>query len=300
MHPLTPYALVVLACAIWGGNWVTARWIIQEVSPLTLTFWRCLFPALIAGAIAAHQLRASAAAIRSDWKMLALIGVLGTVVFSTFGYFGVRYTTATNAALIGASGPFVQVLLSWLILRHTITPLQAAGMTVSLAGAVAIISAGTLDTILDMAFNPGDLLLLGGVLAWQLYTVLIGRRQRDGKPHVEPGPFLFFTGMAGAVAALPGYAWDLAAGTSVFPLTTPVLIAAAFLFVLPGYVAFFCWVKAVPVIGPNRATFFNPLIPVFGVIGAVLFLDEQLHGYHVAGFVLVVLGLVLVSIRRAQ
>src|SRR3954452_18909472 len=114
MHPLTPYLLVVLACALWGGNWVTARWIIQEVSPLTLTFWRCLVPALLAGAIAARSLRESAAAVRADWKMLAVIGVLGTAMFSTFGYFGVRYTTATNAALIGASGPFVQVLLSWL------------------------------------------------------------------------------------------------------------------------------------------------------------------------------------------
>jgi drug/metabolite transporter (DMT)-like permease len=299
MHPLTPYLLVVLACAIWGGNWVTARWIVQEVSPLTLTFWRCLFPALIAGAIAARQLRGSVEAIRADWPMLALIGVLGTVVFSTFGYFGVRHTTATNAALIAASGPFVQVLLSWLVLRHTVTPLQSVGMTVSFLGALVIISNGSMNTIATLSFNPGDLLLLGGVLSWQLYTVLLGKRERDGKPRIQPGPFLFFTGMAGAIAAIPGYVLDVATGTSVFPLTLPVVSAAAFLFVLPGYVAFFCWIKAVPVIGPNRATFFNPLIPVFGVLGAVIFLDEQLYGYHVAGFVLVVLGLVLVSIRRS-
>jgi len=53
--------------------------------------------------------------------MLGLLGVISTSLFGAFGYWGVRYTTATNASIIGASGPFIQVILSWLVLRLTVT-----------------------------------------------------------------------------------------------------------------------------------------------------------------------------------
>jgi drug/metabolite transporter (DMT)-like permease len=294
---LAPYLYVVVACAIWGGNWVTARWIVREVSPLTLVFWRCFVAACIAGVFALPRWREEAVKVREDWPMLALIGIIGTALFSTFGYFGVRYTTATNASLMGGAGPFIQVALSWLVLRHTITAGQLLGMTVSLAGVVVIVCGGSLGALARLAFNPGDLLLLCGVLSWQTYTVLLGKREKDRRPRISPSMFLLVTGLAGSVAAIPGYAWEVATGRSAFPLTVPVMTAAAYLFIFPAFVAFFLWVRAVPLIGPNRATFFNPLIPVFGVIGAVLFLGEALHGYHLAGFVLVVAGLVLVSIR---
>jgi drug/metabolite transporter (DMT)-like permease len=288
--------MVVAACAIWGGNWVTARWIMHAVSPLTLVFWRCFAAALIAGALALPHLREQWPKVLSDWKMLAALGVVGTALFSTFGYNGVRFTTATNASLIGASGPFIQVALSWLVLGHTITGRQLAGMSVSFAGAAVIVCNGSLETLAALSFNPGDLLLLCGVMSWQTYTVLLGKREKDQRPRLDPAVFLFATGLAGSVVAIPGYAWELASGRSVFPLTPPVLTAAAYLFIFPAFVAFFLWVRAVPAIGPNRATFFNPLIPVFGVLLAVLFLDEALRGYHVAGFLLVVAGLVLVSV----
>lgn len=288
--------MVVAACAIWGGNWVTARWIMHEVSPLTLVFWRCFAAAMIAGAIALPGGKEQWPAVRADWKMLAVLGVVGTALFSTFGYEGVRFTTATNASLIGASGPFIQVALSWLVLGHTITGRQLVGMSVSFAGAAVIVCSGSWEALRHLSFNPGDLLLLCGVMSWQTYTVLLGKREKDRKPRLKPGMFLFVTGVAGAISAIPGYAWELLSGRSVFPFTPPVLTAAAYLFVFPAFIAFFLWVRAVPMIGPNRATFFNPLIPVFGVIGAVAFLDEQLHGYHVTGFVLVMLGLALVSV----
>ena len=49
-------------------------------------------------------------------------------------------------------------------------------------------------------------------------------------------------------------------------------------------------------LGPNVAGFFNPVIPVFGTLAAVIFLGEQLHAYDLAGFALV-LGVALTSKR---
>jgi drug/metabolite transporter (DMT)-like permease len=50
-------------------------------------------------------------------------------------------------------------------------------------------------------------------------------------------------------------------------------------------------------VGPNVAGFFNPVIPVFGILFAVIFLSEPLRAYHLAGFALVLGGVVLTSRR---
>jgi len=54
---------------------------------------------------------------------------------------------------------------------------------------------------------------------------------------------------------------------------------------------------AVTRIGPNAAAFFNPTIPAFGTLWAVLFLGETLDLHHLAGFGLVIAG-VMLSARR--
>jgi drug/metabolite transporter (DMT)-like permease len=79
---------------------------------------------------------------------------------------------------------------------------------------------------------------------------------------------------------------------------TPTAIATiAYLAIFPSIVAYICWNHAVAALGPNVAGFFNPVIPVFGILFAVIFLGEPLRAYHLAGFALVLGGVALTSRR---
>jgi drug/metabolite transporter (DMT)-like permease len=80
-------------------------------------------------------------------------------------------------------------------------------------------------------------------------------------------------------------------------VTPTVLATIGYLAVFPSIVAYVCWNQAVATVGPNVAGFFNPIIPVFGVLFAVVLLGEPLHAYHVAGFALVLAGVILTSTR---
>jgi len=55
------------------------------------------------------------------------------------------------------------------------------------------------------------------------------------------------------------------------------------------------WVRGVARIGPNRAGVFIHLIPVFGAVLAITFLDEEPAAYHAAGAALALCGIVLTS-----
>ena len=77
------------------------------------------------------------------------------------------------------------------------------------------------------------------------------------------------------------------AGTSV-----AAVLALALLVTVLGNL---CWYAGNRIIGPSRASIFINLIPVFGTLLAIGFLGERLHGYHVAGGMLVIGGLLLAA-----
>ena len=284
-----PYLLLLVAAASFGGNWVAARVVNSEVAPFALSFWRWAIAAAMLLPFALAQLREDAPLIRRHVFKLFVFGAVGAGGFTLLGYWGVSYTTAINATLLNSSLPLFVVPLSWLLLRLTVSARQGVGLTLSLAGVLTIVSAGSLQTLAQLRLNPGDFLLLGGSFLWATYTVTLRWR-----PPLRPLSFLFTTIVAAAAISLPFYAWETWSGTPGG--VTPVAVATiGYLALFPSIIAYVCWNQAVAMVGPNVAAFFNPVIPVFGILFAVILLGEPLRAYHLAGFALVLGGVALTS-----
>jgi drug/metabolite transporter (DMT)-like permease len=286
-----PYLLLLIAAASFGGNWVAARIVNSQVPPFALSFWRWAVAAAILLPFAAAQLRADAPLIRRNLPMLALFGAIGAGGFTLLGYWGVSYTTAVNATLLNSSLPLFVVPLSWLLLGLTVSGRQLVGLALSLAGVASIVSGGSLQTFARLTLNPGDFLILGGAFLWAVYTVTLKWR-----PPLHALSFLFTTIASAAAVSLPFYIWEMSTGMTV-TVTPAALATIAYLAIFPSIVAYICWNQAVAALGPNIVGFFNPVIPVFGIVFAVLFLGEPLRAYHLTGFALVLGGVVLTSRR---
>lgn len=286
-----PYLLLLIAAASFGGNWVAARVVNFEVAPFALSFWRWAIAAAILLPFAAAQLREDVSLIRRNVGVLAAFGAIGAGGFTLLGYWGVSYTTAVNATLLNSSLPLFVVPLSWLVLGLTVSGRQLAGLVLSLAGVVAIVSGGSLQTFTRLALNPGDFLILGGAFLWAVYTVMLKWR-----PPLRALSFLFTTVVTAATVSLPFYLWEMGTGR-MMTVTPTAVVTIGYLAIFPSIVAYICWNRAVAIVGPNVAGFFNPVIPVFGILFAVMFLGEPLRAYHLAGFALVLGGVVLTSRR---
>ena len=289
---VVPYLLLILSTASWGGNWVASRAVYQEVTPFALVFWRWMLAVLIILPFALPHLRRDFPAALAHWRWIVFFGLAGPAAFPILGYLGIRYTTAINASILNSSVPLMTIPIAWLLLRHTVRPRQAAGLICSLAGVAAIITGGNPANIARVSFNPGDLLILSAVVLWAVYTVMLYRR-----PPMHPLSFLFYTALVAIAACIPFYAGELAAGDT-FSINLRTLSAVGYLALFPSVIAFICWNYAVPLVGPNVATFFYPVAPVFGSLAAFVVLDEQLQVYHLAGFMLVLAGLALSTQRR--
>jgi drug/metabolite transporter (DMT)-like permease len=101
---------------------------------------------------------------------------------------------------------------------------------------------------------------------------------------------------AGTLWMLPLFGWEVSLGSGL-PATPAAWAAIAFVAVFSSAIAHALWVRGVASIGPNRASVFIHLMPLFGAVLAVTFLGEEFAAYHAVGAALVLGGVVLTSRR---
>jgi drug/metabolite transporter (DMT)-like permease len=282
-----PYLLTAVAPLCWGGNIVLARGVVDIIPPVSFAFWRWAIAFVILLPFAWRPARQDWSRVVKSWKIMSALSILGISFFNTLLYTAVHTTTAINGAMIQTTMPAVIILATRVMFRERVTGLQILGVAICIFGAFIVILRGRWDTLLGMSFATGDILMIGAVILYALYSVLLRRR-----PAVHPLSFLIYTFGLGLLFLLPLYLWELA-GSATMDLTLPVILSVLYVAVFPSIVAYFFWNRGVEVLGANRTGLFINLIPVFASILAILFLGEILQAFHVIGLVLIFSGMVL-------
>lgn len=288
-----PWFLLLPAPLFWSGNFVLGRAVADAVPPVALAFWRWTLGALILLPFALPHLRRDLPELCRHWRIITVLTVPGIAVFNTFAYIGLAHTTALNGVMIQSCMPVIIVAMSFLLFRDTVTPLQGAGIAVSLTGALTLVSRGDPAALANLHFNVGDLWILAACVAYAAYTVLLRRR-----PAVHAFSFIIVTFVLGALMLLPFMVWEGMSGRPL-PLTPTALAAIGYVAVFPSIFAYIAFNRAVLLLGANRTGLSIHLIPVFGSILAMLFLGERPHWFHAAGIALIAAGVVLAT-RRPQ
>jgi drug/metabolite transporter (DMT)-like permease len=126
-----------------------------------------------------------------------------------------------------------------------------------------------------------------------LYSALIPRR-----PVTHALSLISFTTCCGALMLVPFSIWEYSTGATLkFDFISMATLGYAVIF--PSTLAYLFFNRGLALIGPNRAAPFFHLVPVFGSAMAILLLGEQLRLFHLAGYALVLAGVVIAS-RRAS
>lgn len=290
---------LLLACALsWGSNVVVGRAVHEDMPPIGLAFWRnatafaMVLPFTAKGLIVQWRL------IRECWVVIFAAGVIGTAVFNVMTYWALHDTTAVNGSIMMSLTPVVIPIFALAILRIGLTRRQAAGIAVSFIGVIAILTGGDLSILTDFAFRQGDLWMLGGMVCWSLYSVVVKLRP----PELDPYVFLSVLLAVAMVVLIPFYLWE-SATVLAYPATWESAGVAVYLGLFPTALALLFFNMAVDIVGPNRAGLCNHLVPVFATILAVLFLGERLALFHLVGIAFIAAGLYLAtaqgSARRA-
>ena len=290
---IAAFALLVLANLLWSGNWVIGRAVRDAFDPIALNFWRWFVAALVLAPFGLGEALAHRAVIRRHIGLFALLAATGVVAFQSLVYLGLRTTTAINAVLINAAGPLFMIMCSWLLERDTPSLRQIGGMLISFLGVLIVVSHGSLQTLLSLEFHRGDAWILIAMPMWGLYSVLLKRTP----PELRGAGFAFSIAAIGVAMLFPLYIVDVW-GEPFRRLSPTELGAILYIAIAASVLAFLAWNRGVAVVGANAAGFTLPLLPAFGTLLAIVFLDEAFRGFHAAGFITIVAGVSFATARR--
>lgn len=276
---------LILVALIWGANASIVKLSLAGWDPLAWNFLRFVLGSAIMGAVLLWRER--------DWRLrrelvgpLLLLGLIGTGLYQVLFIKGIALTTASNTALILGSAPIVVTLWSALAGYEQVTWSLWAGALASVAGLAMVVLGKPGGLAAGRSTLPGDLLVIGCMLAWATYTVYVRQVQKKAPSA------LYVTGwgmLLGAVvlgaASLPSIlAQDVrsAPAGSWLGMVYSASMAIVLAYVLYGW--------GVQRIGSARASLYTNLVPVIAAAVAWLTLDEQWTLLQWAGALLVVGG----------
>ncbi|MDP3077260.1 DMT family transporter [Bradyrhizobium sp.] len=284
-----PYLLLSLTSLFWAGNIVLARYVAGHVPPMTLSCVRWIGAFLMLLPFAWPHLKQDWPAMRARLPLMVGLSATGFAFNNAISYWALQYTEALNALLIQSSGPLFVALWSLLLYGIRLSLAQFAGITISLAGVLTILLRGDLAALVNIQFNRGDVMFAGAVLSFGLYSALITRR-----PRIHPLSLICFTIGCGALLLLPFSVWEFSNGVRLKP-DALTLTTVIYVMIFPSTLAYLFFNRGIALIGPNRASPFLHLVPVFGSAMAILLLGEQPRLFHLTGYLLVLAGVVIAS-----
>lgn len=289
---LSAVGFAILAMLIYSTPPVVIRALSVAIPPVSLSFSRWLVGAVVLLPFVWRRLPEEWPKLREHRRWLLLISLF-MVAGSTLSTIAVYFTTATNAVLVNASQPALTACAAYLVTRERLTTIQALGVACAFAGIVVMITRADVSVLASMDIAVGDIIMLGAVLGWSLYSVFLRRSK-----YVPSGDILLFViGTVGTIVIFPIFLVELffVGGYEMRPVFA---VAILYLVLFPTLLATYSWNRSIHTLGVNRASIFINLIPVFGAGLAGFFLGEQLYLYHVAGAILVFFGIVLSTRHR--
>lgn len=290
-------AALVATAVLWGSNHVVARGSNEIVPLAAFVFWRWALSLVPMLAIAWPSIRRNRAFLAANIRDLALIGTLGTGVFSALLVAGAYYSLAIEASMINATTPAWVALMALLGPEGRLAGRQWAGLALAFLGTLVIITHGDLSVVLSMEARIGNLYALGGAILFAWFSIRLKRY--SGR--IDAFTLTTVTAVFGtALVALPFFLIStLAFGTGIVATdpdhTRLAIVAVVYAAIGPTMLGNACYVYGLTVIGPQRAAAFTYLAPVAASLLAVTLLGETLHAYHFVGFCLIIGGLALLN-----
>ncbi|WP_296952670.1 DMT family transporter [uncultured Massilia sp.] len=288
--------LMMVTPALFAANLVVARWAQgADVPPVFLAFGRWALAFLILLPTVGPRLWALRATLKANWQRILMLAGLGMGVAVAPQYVGARHTGAANVAIIFAACPALVTMIETLVWKAPLSRRQAGGMFLAILGVLVVLSKGDVTALGQLQFGAGDLWVVLAAVGWALYTVF---NKRLPLPPLPSTVKLAAMILGGALVLAPFAALEAAHGAVPDFGDGRVYVALAFLAVVPSLGAYFCFDRLVSLAGPARASMALYLIPLYATLAAWPLLKEAPHLYHVAGFGVILAGVLLSSMRR--
>ena len=298
---LRVHGLMILVVFSWGMAWAVGRILALGLPPMTGAWLRYVLTMVLfylwflGRALKGNEVNWLPTG-RQTWRTLTLIAITGVLGYQLFFMNGMRFTAAGDASLIITFNPIFTVLLAAPMLGQQITRKMFVGLFCGFIG-VAVVTGWSPNT--DIPFEDrilGDFMILLASLNWAMTTNNTKRmmEQRNGEQKATTLEIVVWYSLIGTFLLTPFAAWE----TWQHGIPEPTLTdwyAIIYLAAISTVLAYYWFAIGVEKLGATAAASYIFLMPVFGVLGGVILLDENIGWTLLLGFILIVVGVRVVQ-----
>jgi drug/metabolite transporter (DMT)-like permease len=278
----------LFAVVVWGASFAATRVALHTLDPFGLVAVRLWMGVLVLSLVSVLR-RRPLLPIRDDRPLGVVLGMVLAVHLLIQAY-GLRYTSAINTGWIIGFIPVTIAVGAYLLRQQRLNRVGWSGVGVGTGGVLLVTMVAPPDF---KQAHFGDLLQVGSCLTWAVYTLAAaGPNARSGVLRVTT----FGMAVAAAIATLAAFVTSALSG----PVTTRSLVAIGFLGVICSGAAYYLWFAAVMEHGPARTGALLYIEPFVALATGAALLGEHVTPNALAGGLLVLLGVWLVSRGEAS
>jgi drug/metabolite transporter (DMT)-like permease len=277
-----PMVAMLAAVSLWGPSFVATKIALREIPPFTIAFLRFFIASCFLYPLwwfsSEHTMLSA-----DSRRHLLLGGLIGVASYFILENLGVQLTTAGDAALLMAAIPVICLLVEAVWFRQAIPWRRGLGIVMSILGVFLVI--GQAPALGDQGRLLGDVLVIAAALCWAVYSLLGRTLNQYPKLTVVAHQTMYGTLMLSPfalseIARWQGLSWIT--GLSVIYLG---LMCSAITYLLYNY--------ALKALAASQVSTFLNLVPIVGVVAAMLLLGEQIQSIQILGGGVILAGVFL-------
>lgn len=277
--------MMLLATMFWAGAFIAGKFSIEEFPVFSLVFFRFLIATVIIFVIMI-RIEENWKITKNDLKMFLTLGIVGMIGYHVFFFLSLRYTTATNSSLIGATNPIVTTVLAFIFLKEKISYRNLIGILISLFGVMLITTNGDMGLLFSFKFNSGDILMIIAVICWAAYGILSKKALEIYSPIKITG-YAFLTCVILLIPfVILEKPWVYLPNT-----TTSGWISVFYMAIFPSVFGYLIQQISIKKIGPTKTSLYINLVPVFSMVLAYFMLGESISFIKIVAGIFIIGGI---------
>jgi drug/metabolite transporter (DMT)-like permease len=296
------WTLLLVCNLIWASQFVMVKLVQEQMGPVFATFFPITLAMLLLIPVVRRErskLTGENARIPAhDVLEFILIGVCGQVVAQLFITWGVRWSLASNAALLMLALPISTAVMAYFFLGERMTLVRWLSFALALAG---VLECSGIDwkelNLVSVRFLLGNIMIflsVNGSAFYNAYSKKLLRRY-------SPLQVLLYSYYAVFAFLFPITAYAEPHGFTNLPHYNKVVwLGLVILALFQYFLSMIIFLNVLTRLDATQAAVSNYLIPFFGVLIAAIVLHERLTKFMIAGGILVLASTLLVTVYEEQ
>lgn len=273
---------ILVAVSLWGPSFVATKVALREAPPLTVAFLRFLVASCFLYPLWRNS-NERAALHTISRRQLALGGLVGVAFYFILENLGLLLTTASDAALLMAVIPVACLIAEAVWFKQAIPWRRGLGILISILGVFLVV--GQAPTLGGGSQLLGDVLVIAAALCWAVYSLLGRTLNQYPQLTVVTHQTIYGMLMLFPFALLESAGWQR--------LSLAGSLSILYLGVMCSAVTYLLYNYALRGLAASQVSTFLNLVPVIGVITAMLVLGEHVQFIQVLGGAVILAGVIV-------